>query len=225
MSNYIFEPIANQYDFFNRFFSMYLDTIWRKTLVSNVQKSIVNIKNNYLLDIGCGTGDVIKAFKSNTKIELSNIVGIDTSTAMLKIFMNNNNYDAVLLKADGINLPFRNEFFDIVSIAFVIRNVNDINLLFNEIYRVLKKGGIFAFLEFSLPKNRLQKNIFINYLNLWVKNVGDYFTNSKSYSYLSKTIIQFAKINLVDILTQLNFSIIKYQYLTGGIVQMGIFKK
>ncbi len=225
MSNYIFEPIADQYDFFNRFFSMHFDTIWRKILVSNVQKSIVTIKNTNLLDIGCGTGDVIKTFKSFTKIDFSHIVGIDTSIAMLNRFIHNNNCNAILLKADGTNLPFQNESFDIITTAFVIRNINNLNLLFSEIYRVLRKNGIFAFLEFSLPKNRLQKNIFINYLNFWIKNIGDYFTHSKSYSYLSETIIQFAKINLQDILTQLNFSMVKYQYLSGGIVQMGIFKK
>lgn len=225
MTNHIFEPIVNQYDFFNRFFSLHFDTIWRKILVSNVQRSVTTNANNSLLDIGCGTGDIIKTFKSNTKIHFSHTVGIDISATMLKRFMKNKDCDATLLKANGTNLPFKNKSFDIVSMAFVIRNINNINLLFNEIYRVLKKDGIFIFLEFSMPKNYIQKRIFINYLNLWVQNVGDYLTNSKSYSYLSKTIVEFAKINLVNILAQLNFTMIKYQYLTGGIVQLGVFKK
>lgn len=220
----IFEPIAKKYDFLNRLFSLHFDTIWRKTLVWNVQKNIKNRYNINLLDIGCGTGDIIKYFKKYSKIKFSSITGIDISTNMLNI-ANKTIDNCSFLKADATNLPFKNSFFDIIATAFVIRNINNLNLLFTEIYRVLKNDGIFAFLEFSIPKNYLQKTIFINYLHLWIKNIGDYYTKSKSYTHLSKSIIEFDKINLINILTQLNFNMIRYQHLTNGIVQLGIFKK
>lgn len=206
-----------------------MDTTWRKILVRNVQKNIDRKDGINLLDIGCGTGDIIESFITYSNIKFSNIIGVDISEAMLNLFITKRRYlkinNCYILKADATNLPFKDNSFDVVATAFVIRNIENITALFTEIYRILSHNGIFVFLEFSLPKNYFQKKLFINYLDLWIKNIGDFFTNSKSYTYLTNSIKTFAKINLVDILVGLNFKMLRYQYLTNGIVQLGIFKK
>ncbi len=225
----IFDPIAKYYDFLNRFFSLNIDKFWRKTLLNEVRKNINSAVNLNLLDLGCGTGDLLKLFYEHSGMQFSNIIGIDISYNMLEIckknIRDNNMHNCFTVQADACKMPFPDNFFDIVVCAFVIRNINNIDTVFKEIHRVLKEGGIFSFLEFSLPKTYFLRSIFRNYLNLWIKNVGDFLTKSRSYSFLTNSIVVFDKIDLQQYLNKGGFKIIKFFYLTNGIVQLGVVKK
>jgi demethylmenaquinone methyltransferase / 2-methoxy-6-polyprenyl-1,4-benzoquinol methylase len=223
----IFNPIATKYNFLNRLFSLNLDRSWRRILVYKTMKNLPQKKELNILDLGCGTGDVLKAFASFGSSSIKNAIGIDISEKMMEIFLKDIRYNSMnmlLAKADGIALPFHDNFFDIVASAFVIRNIYNIRSLFMEIKRVLRPKGIFSFLEFSIPKNLFQKNIFKNYLYL-IKKIGDTVTSTRSYSHLSSSIIQFHNLNLKQILCDLGYKIVGFFYLVGGIVQLGVFKK
>ncbi|MFN7182135.1 MAG: ubiquinone/menaquinone biosynthesis methyltransferase [Planctomycetota bacterium] len=225
----IFDPIAHYYDFFNRLFSLNIDRSWRIILLNQVQKYTRKTRNINLLDIGTGTGDLLKIFYNCSRLHFKSIIGIDASYKMLEIcnknIRYNNMHNCIAVHADACAMPFESNFFDIVVSAFVIRNIENIRTLFKELYRVLKFDGIFSFLEFCLPPAYFFRNLYRNYLSIWVKNVGDFLTKSKSYSYFVNSIEKFATVDLQATMKEEGFRIINFFCLSNGIVQLGVVRK
>ena len=154
----MFDSIAPKYDFLNRFLSMGIDQIWRKKAINSLKE--VNPKQ--ILDVATGTADLaIAALKLNP----DHINGIDISNQMLEVGRNKISNKALnskitLQQADSANLPFEDNKFDAITVAFGVRNFEFLQQGINQMYRVTRNGGKLAVLEFSKPKSFPYKQLY-----------------------------------------------------------------
>src|ERR1035437_10055091 len=158
--NNIFTSIAKRYDLINTILTLNIDNIWRKKTVALCQLK----KHDKILDLCCGTGQMcLKLMKADVS-DIS-VTGLDFNDAMLKIAHEkldplSDTADIDLIQGDILALPFPDKEFDVVTIAFGIRNVADKVKAFAEIIRVLKPGGRVICLELSKPDLFLFRNFY-----------------------------------------------------------------
>lgn len=187
----VFDEISPTYDLVNQILSFGLDRYWRNKL-SNFLK---NCNNCFLLDLATGTGDQIFSILAKNPF-VSKAIGIDLSSEMLNIAKYKSSKKVTpkvdFLIGDALSLNFENNFFDIVTMSFGIRNVTSIQRCFCEMLRVLKPNGRAYILEFSLPKNCVIKSLYLLYLRKILPKIGGFISKKPiAYSYLNKTIESF----------------------------------
>jgi len=221
----MFNNIADKYDFLNHLLSFGIDKLWRK----KVRKAIFNntdttLSNFKLLDIATGTGDLAIEI---SKIPNIQIEGIDISNDMLmqakkKICKKNLSKRINFKHGDAEKIPFNDNEFNAVTVAFGVRNFDDLNKGLKEIYRILKKNGLFIVLEFSKPKRFPFKQIFWIYFNSFLPIIGKLVSKNKyAYSYLPNSVKHFAeRHDLVEKLKNAGFSDIKFSSLTFGVASI-----
>ena len=186
----MFDTIANEYDGLNRVISLGIDTKWRKRLVKLVKEK----QPEKILDIATGTGDLAIAL-AETGAE--QIIGLDISKGMLevgqkKIVAKNLDKTIQMVLGDGEHLPFDNNYFDAITIAFGVRNFEDLEQGLKEILRVLKPGGILAVLETSVPTKTPIKQGYFLYTRYIVPLIGRLFSRDRNaYAYLSESAAAF----------------------------------
>lgn len=225
----MFDHIANKYDLINHILSFGIDFVWRRKTIHLLYK-FSEKKIQKILDLATGTGDL--AILLANKFEHAYITGLDPSDKMLKIAeqkIKNNFFEKRIKTIQGYsqNIPFQNETFDIVTIAFGIRNFQYIHHSIQEIYRILKPSGILAILEFSKPSNYWIKKIYYFYFH-FVKKIGNFISkNHFAYSYLKESILSFPYCNkkMNKLLKDHKFNPIHVQELTFGIVSIYLVKK
>ncbi len=217
----IFDSISRRYDFLNHFLSLGIDYYWRKKAI---KLSKLN-SSSILLDVACGTGDFAIAAK---KFNVSKIFGLDFSMNMLMLFNKKAEWcNGKLVQSTAENLPFKDETFTNITVAFGVRNFYDINKSFQSFYRVLKKQGKVTILEFSLPSNKLIKKIYLFYFNNILPLIGKLISGDReAYKYLPESVGEFEeKIDLKKLLTQNGFAEVEQHFLTFGLVQVVIATK
>ena len=164
----MFNSIAGKYDFLNRFLSAGIDIWWRKKAINELKK----INPKIILDVATGTGDV--ALMTYKKLHPEKIYGIDISEGMLelgrkKIKQKGLENKIELQQGDSENIIFDNNFFDGITVAFGVRNFENLEKGLSEMFRVLKPGGKLVVLEFSKPKQKNFKFLYQFYfLTLFV---------------------------------------------------------
>lgn len=190
----MFDEISASYDRLNHILSGFQDKRWRKNTIMKLKS--YNFKYNRILDLASGTGDLaIECLKLEPNI----IFSADISAEMLKInkikFPNKNNF---ILKAEAEYLPFNNQYFDLCTVGFGVRNFENIENCINEIYRVLNKNGKFATIEmFSPYKRNLSIKLFSYYFETIMPKLGNRISNSKyAYNYLFESVNKF--ITIID---------------------------
>ena len=180
----MFDNISGTYDDLNRVISFGIDIKWRKKVVE-----LVNSTNpNSILDIATGTGDLAINL-AETKAE--KIVGLDISPGMLEVGVQKvkakkleGTIDMIL--GDSENMPFEDNSFDAITVAFGVRNFETLEKGLAEILRVLKPNGIFVILETSVPLKTPFKQGYKLYTNNIMPVIGKLFSKDKSaYKYLS----------------------------------------
>ncbi len=186
----MFDTISKEYDGLNRVISLGIDEKWRKKVVQFVRATCPNT----ILDVATGTGDLaIHLTKTNAK----KIVGLDISEGMLEVGRNkitklklNNVIE--LLVGDSENLPFEDHSFDAITVAFGIRNFENLEKGLAEILRVLKPNGIFVILETSVPTKTPFKQGYKVYTKHILPLIGRLFSKDRSaYAYLSESASHF----------------------------------
>ena len=146
----MFDTISENYDGLNRVISLGSDIKWRKKVI----KMVAEKKPRTILDIATGTGDLAIQFAE--KISAEKIVGLDLSEGMLSVARKKVSGKEIsekieFVQADSEALPFEDNTFDAITVSFGIRNFENLEKGLSEIFRVLKKGGIFVILETSVP--------------------------------------------------------------------------
>ena len=217
----IFDSISHKYDFLNHFLSAGIDVYWRKKALklSRITKDTV------LLDVACGTGDFAITAK---KLGIAKIFGADLSINMLKIFNQKSNWSkGSIVQTVAEFIPFKNNMFTNITVAFGVRNFYDIKKGFESFHRVLKQGGKVTVLEFRLPTNFIVRNFYLFYFNQILPFIGRMVSKDKeAYTYLPESVDEFdKKINLVEIFKEAGFTKIERHSLTFGIVQVVIAEK
>lgn len=186
----MFDNISGNYDGLNRVISLGTDVKWRKKVVAAVAAT----RPETILDIATGTGDLaIQMANTGAK----RIVGLDLSEGMLnvgkkKIAAKNLDTKIEMVQGDSENLPFSDNSFDAITVAFGVRNFENLEKGLEEIYRVLKPGGIFVVLETSVPTKFPYKQGYRFYSNFILPVIGKVFSKDKNaYTYLSESAANF----------------------------------
>lgn len=225
----MFNQIAPSYDKANRILSFGVDKSWR---VKGIQRVFENLpqKSINILDIACGTGDMIELWsKMSAKFDKSikSIKGIDPSYAMLEIARSK--FQSVeFIKALAQNLPEKDESADIVSISYGLRNVTQRQKALSEFNRVLKKGGILLILEFTKrEKGGILAWCRDFYLKHLLPTIGGLISHDKSaYEYLPNSIEDFlSKDELIKELESANFTLLRVESFSFGISTAFIAQK
>ena len=182
----MFDNISKEYDGLNRVISFGIDVKWRKKVVALVEET----HPETILDIATGTGDLaINLVKTNAK----KIIGADISEGMLqvgrkKVVAKKLEHTVEMVYGDSENLPFDDDTFDAITVAFGIRNFENLEKGLSEILRVLKPNGIFVILETSVPDKTPYRQGYMFYTKYILPNIGRLFSRDQSaYSYLSKS--------------------------------------
>lgn len=202
----MFNDIAFRYDFLNRFLSAGIDVRWRKKAIRQLQE----IQPKTILDVATGTADV--AIMASGILKPRKIVGIDISEGMLdigrkkvqKLGLQNT---IELLNGDCETINFDNDSFEAVTVAFGVRNFENLEKGLSEIKRVLKPGGKLVVLEFSKPESAVVKSMYNLYMKIICPNVGKLFSkNRNAYRYLDESIKKFPEgKNFTSILDNLGY--------------------
>jgi len=182
----MFDNISSNYDGLNRVISFGIDQSWRKKVI----KMVCEAKAKSVVDIATGTGDLAIAL---AKAKIEKVVGIDISKGMLgvgrqKIKAQHLAEKIDMVQADSENLPYDDNSFDAATVAFGVRNFENLDKGLSEIYRVLKPGGLFVILETSNPTKFPFKQGYFVYTKYILPAIGKLFSKDKSaYKYLSES--------------------------------------
>lgn len=214
----MFDNIAFKYDFLNRFLSIGIDIHWRKKAISRLGK----LSPKKVLDVATGTADV--ALMADKVLHPDQIIGVDISAGMLKIGKEKVEKAGragviELIQADSVALPFEDNYFDAITVAFGVRNFQDLEKGLSEMHRVLRPGGKLVILEFSRPHQPVFKGLYNFYMNVVTPGVGKLFSNNKeAYDYLNKSAKLFPERDqFIHILNNAHFKDTCYKPLTMGI--------
>ncbi|MBC8045543.1 MAG: bifunctional demethylmenaquinone methyltransferase/2-methoxy-6-polyprenyl-1,4-benzoquinol methylase UbiE [Fimbriimonadaceae bacterium] len=186
----MFDNIAPKYDLLNRILSFGIDVYWRNVAI----KALKKYDPKYILDVACGTGDFsIAALKTNPE----KIIGVDISTEMLeagkkKIAAKKLENKIELIKGDSEQLLFDDKSFDAVTVAFGVRNFENLDIGIKEMYRVLKTNAPLIILEFSKPKIFPVKQLFNFYFKAICPIIGRLLSkDARAYTYLYESVSAF----------------------------------
>jgi len=186
----MFDTISGNYDNLNRVISFGIDVKWRKKVLQIVAES--NPKT--ILDIATGTGD-LAILMSQTNAE--RIIGLDISAGMLevgrkKIQAENLSNRIEMVLADSESMPFEDNYFDAITVAFGVRNFENLEKGLTEILRVLKPNGVFVILETSVPDKTPYKQGYTFYSKNILPIIGKLFSKDNvAYGYLSESAANF----------------------------------
>lgn len=216
----VFDSVAARYDLMNDLMSAGVHRLWKRFTIelSGVRKG------NAVLDIAGGTGDLAARFAELVGPE-GRVVLADINDAMLEVgrdkLIDSGRLDHIeFVQADAQDLPFPDDSFDCVTIAFGLRNVTDKPRALRSMLRVLKPGGRLLVLEFSKPGNPLLSRAYDTYSFRVLPFMGKLVANdSDSYQYLAESIRMHPdQESLKDMMEDAGFSRCEYHNMTGGIV-------
>ncbi len=214
----MFKAIAFRYDFLNRFLSAGIDVHWRKKAI----RQLASLQPKTILDVATGTGDF--AITAYQILKPEKIIGIDISDGMLevgqkKIMKYGLENHIQLLNGDSEAIFFDDGAFDAVTVAFGVRNFENLEKGLSEIYRVLKPGGKLVVLECSKPSLPLVKTLYNFYMKFVTPKVGKLISkNNDAYQYLNNSVQQFPeKETFIHILNQSGYRHSFYKTLSLGI--------
>ncbi len=214
----MFDDIAPRYDFLNRFLSAGIDVRWRKKALAFLKVD----RPQRILDVATGTADV--AIMAERILHPEQIIGADISEGMLalgriKVKKLGLEKTIELVQGDSENLPFDNNSFDAVTVAFGVRNFENLTKGLTDILRVLKPGGKLVVLEFSKPKAPVIKQLYGVYMEHIAPGFGKLLSKNKTaYTYLNQSIKNFPeRKNFTQILQQTGYKNIQMKPLSFGI--------
>tara|TARA_R110000868_G_scaffold241497_2_gene496325 strand:+ start:72915 stop:73706 length:792 start_codon:yes stop_codon:yes gene_type:complete len=217
----MFNAIARSYDLNNRVHSMWRDVAWRKYAVKQARVHA----GDRVLDVACGTGDLTQAFATGSRA--SEVIGVDFTPGMLEIagYKKDGLHEKLAERisyeqGDAMDLRFEDASFDVVSIAFGIRNVQEPSKAIAEFYRVLKPGGRLVILEFDTPSNPLVRWFNGFYCGTIMPRTATWIARDRSgaYKYLPRSVSSFMTRNeMVGCLESVGFGETGVRGLTLGI--------
>ncbi len=214
----MFDSIAPAYDFMNRMMTLGIDRRWRSLAVKRVRRHGAD----RILDVATGTGDL--AIKLARKVDPISVVGVDLSDKMLQLGRRKvAEADlAEIVKfeeADCMHLPLPDDSFDAVTVAFGVRNFENIRQGLSEILRVLKPGGIVVILELSRPTNRAVRWMYDMYTQEVIPFLGKLISKDpRAYTYLPESIAAVPQgPRMTALLEQTGFHDAAYKPLTLGV--------
>ena len=220
----MFGRVAHRYDLANHLLSFNFDRHWRAHTVRRV-RPILQRPNARVLDICCGTGDLLLTMAKRGRASNGPFFGSDFCHPMLiaareKIARRRSR--AGLFESDALLLPMRDSSLDLVAVAFGFRNLANYGSGLAEMHRVLRPGGQAAILEFSQPPNAAFAALYRFYSRRILPRIGGALSGSRdAYTYLPESVSKFPPPGeLAEAMRRTGFHGVSYEYLTGGIVAL-----
>ena len=217
----MFDAIAPRYELINTLFSAGRDAKWRRKAVGLARVS----PDDDVLDIACGTGDFAREF---ARAGPRTVVGADFSHQMLTHAVTSSGPAICWCEADALGLPFADGSFSITSCAFGIRNWQNLDLGFREMFRVLRPGGRTVILEFSRPPGRLARGMYELYANRVMPVLASLISQDRmgAYRYLPRSVVSFPGGDLIRAkLRGVGFGEVEAHRLTMGVVTVYIGRR
>lgn len=221
----MFDNIANNYDFLNHFLSMGIDILWRKKAVRLLKPFAPKL----ILDVATGTGDF--ALES-LSLNPDKIIGVDISRDMVAVGLEKVKkrklQNKIELKyGDSENLEFETNTFDALTVAFGVRNYENLEQGLSEMLRVIKPGGYVAIIEFSQPKKFPIKQIYNFYFKNILPGIGRIVSkDARAYTYLPESVGAFPHGNeFLKVLTKVGYNKVEAIPLTLGIASIYLASK
>lgn len=214
----MFNNISGTYDFLNHFLSLGIDIIWRRKAI----KELKEIKPQMMLDVATGTGDF--AFESIDILKPAKIIGVDISEGMLAVARKkiedrklSDVFSVQLGDSEGLN--FEDHTFDAITVAFGVRNYENLEQGLTDMLRVLKPEGKIVILEFSKPKNFPVKQGYNFYFKYITPFFGRLFSKDKqAYTYLPESVAAFPDgETFTTLMEKVGYKNTKHRSLTFGI--------
>lgn len=218
----VFRSVAPRYDLMNDLMSFGMHRLWKRFTLTEAHV----LPGQHILDVASGTGDLAKAFAQKVG-PTGKVIMTDINEAMLTVGRDRLIDAGIVgnlecLQADAENLPFADNQFDLVTIAFGLRNVTDKSKALRSMYRVLKPGGKLLVLEFSHPQTPLLNKLYDLYSFNIIPKMGEIVTNDReSYQYLVESIRMHPdQDTLKNMMCEAGFDDVTYFNLSGGIVAL-----
>jgi demethylmenaquinone methyltransferase/2-methoxy-6-polyprenyl-1,4-benzoquinol methylase len=210
----MFGGIARRYDLANHTLSCGIDFYWRKRAAN----AVASWRPCKILDLATGTGDLALALQK--KLPDAEVTGVDFLPEMLELAQRKGVRQTIL--ADAMKLPFPNDSFDCITVAFGLRNMENWRGALAEMSRVLRRDGHLLVLEFSLPTISIVRTVYRFYLHRCLPMLGSFLTGRKSaYDYLGDSIEEFPSgCAMIDLIETSGFRHATLQPLSYGIVTM-----
>ncbi|TKC07019.1 bifunctional demethylmenaquinone methyltransferase/2-methoxy-6-polyprenyl-1,4-benzoquinol methylase UbiE [Pedobacter frigoris] len=214
----MFNNISKTYDFLNHFMSLGIDIIWRKKAI----RELKSLQPKIMLDVATGTGDF--AFEAIKILQPEKIIGVDISEGMLdvarkKIHDRDLQHIFSVQVGDSEGLHFDNDHFDAITVAFGVRNYENLEKGLQDMHRVLKPGGKIVILEFSKPRKFPVKQGYNFYFKYITPTLGKIFSkDSRAYTYLPESVSAFPDgEDFLALMDKVGFKNTKDRRLTFGI--------
>ena len=218
----VFHSVAGKYDLMNDLMSAGIHRLWKRM---TIEMSGVR-RGHSVLDIAGGTGDLTAKFSRIVGPE-GTVVLADINDSMLKVgrdrLMDRGIVDNIRFsQADAQHLPFPDNTFDVISIAFGLRNVTDKDMALRSLLRVLKPGGRLLVLEFSKPENPILSKVYDSYSFSILPKLGKLFaSDADSYQYLAESIRMHPdQETLQGMMDNAGFANTDFHNMTGGVVAL-----
>ena len=215
----VFDTVSKNYDLMNDLMSLGIHRLWKKVTIETS-----GIKDHFVvLDLASGTGDMVKLMRNKIS-EKGTLILSDINASMLNEGRNRlideGIEDVHAAQIDAQILPIKDNTFDLITIAFGLRNVTDKETALGSIYKALKPGGKLIILEFSKPQNEVFREIYDIFSFEVIPKIGEIIAQTEeSYRYLAESIrMHPTQEELKKMLEQTGFSKCRYENLTNGIV-------
>ncbi|MFC2102722.1 bifunctional demethylmenaquinone methyltransferase/2-methoxy-6-polyprenyl-1,4-benzoquinol methylase UbiE [Bacteroidota bacterium] len=221
----MFDEISPRYDFLNHFLSFGIDHIWRRRVVKEIgSRFSAQLSSLVILDVATGTGDLAIAV---SRLQPAHIDGIDIATSMMEVGKkktHSKGLDSVITFKEGEaeKIPFDESLFDVVMVAFGVRNFEDLNQGLTEMKRVLKPGGLMLILEFSHPDSFPMEPLYSFYSKVIIPLFGKLISrHHQAYTYLPETVAAFPSGEaFLEILQEVGMQKLRQIRLSGGIATL-----
>jgi demethylmenaquinone methyltransferase/2-methoxy-6-polyprenyl-1,4-benzoquinol methylase len=222
----MFAAVAPRYDFLNHLLSLGRDIAWRRATAKALREVLAR-PGSLAADVCCGTGDMALAL---ARYSAGKVIGTDFCRAMLLRAQRKawrSDRPLFLAEADALALPFRDGSFDVVSVAFGLRNVGSRAAGLRELRRVLKPGGTVAILEFSHVRSPVFGPLFRFYSQRILPRLGTWISGVPgAYQYLPDSVSQFPdQESLAAVLPAAGFVNVRYRNFTGGVAALHLAEK
>lgn len=214
----MFDSIAHSYDFLNHVLSLGIDRSWRRTAIDSLRP----FAPKRLLDVATGTGDF--ALLAMRRLNLDGILGVDLSEGMLRVGREKVEQQGLsdritLRKADCMQLDIPDNSFDAVTVAYGVRNFEDLDRGLQEMRRVLRPGGRLVIIELTTPVRFPMKQLFRFYSRILMPIVGKTVSHdARAYTYLPATMEAFPQGEVMqEILRKAGYTDVRFRRFTFGL--------
>ncbi len=227
----MFDAIAPAYDFMNTMMTGGLHKYWRNKALKMAAARLPEGEPKMVLDVACGTGDV--SLKLHKMFPKANITGLDLSPGMLWVAKGKLEWwDAetqkliTFMEGDCLQMPFPDGTFDMVTVAYGVRNFERLEDGYREMRRVLKPGGVLCVIELSEPENSLIKSGYRMYARNVIPLIGKWVSHdNRAYSYLPESIAACPqRREMTALMEKAGFKEASYKSLTFGVITIYLAK-